>query len=133
MIEIKRNDIVLRDQDRWLHFSAPYRIIHAEKLDEVIPALQEVESLVNGNCWHAAGFLSYESAPAFDSALLTKPLSEFPYLWFGLYPEPRSVNLPDPAESKQPLNWQPTIDRDSYNAAILFAPSTRSKQSCRIP
>src|SRR6476469_5672589 len=118
MIEIKKNDVFLRDEDRWLYFSNPEKIICAEKIDEVIPALLEVERLVDAQELHAAGYLSYESASAFDAALLTKPVSGFPYLWFGLYPEPRTVSLPKPAHPKIPLDWHPTVERNTYNAAV---------------
>lgn len=118
MIEIKKNDVFLRDEDRWLYFSNPEKIICAEKIDEVIPALLEVERLVDAQELNAAGYLSYESASAFDAALLTKPVSGFPYLWFGLYPEPRIVSLPKPSRPKDKLNWQPAIDHDLYHGAI---------------
>ncbi len=118
MVKIKKNDVLLRDQDQWLHFSDPHKIIVAEKLHEVIPALHEIERLIDANDWHAAGFLSYESASAFDSAHLTTPTTGFPYLWFGLYPKPRITSLPKPKQLKEILDWQPTIDRDAYNAAI---------------
>ncbi len=67
---IQTNEIVLRESDSWLHFTNPQRIISAEQLQDVLPALREIEDAVN-NGFHAAGFLSYESAPAFDSAHLT--------------------------------------------------------------
>ena len=67
---IQTNEIVLRDGDSWLHFTNPQRIIFANQLHDVLPALREIEDAVN-NGFHAAGFLSYESAPAFDSAHLT--------------------------------------------------------------
>jgi para-aminobenzoate synthetase/4-amino-4-deoxychorismate lyase len=95
-------------------------------LEDVLPALQEVERLVNVNDWYAAGFVGYEAAPAFDPALETYASiakhsardSEFPFLWFGLYPEPRAVELPAPEQPKEILNWQSTIDRDTYNSGI---------------
>ncbi|MFN8463746.1 MAG: chorismate-binding protein, partial [Anaerolineales bacterium] len=67
---IQTNEIVLRNGDSWLHFTNPQRIISADQLHDVLPALREIEDAVN-NGIHAAGFLSYESAPAFDSAHLT--------------------------------------------------------------
>ncbi len=118
MVKIKKNDVLLRDQDQWLYFSDPHKIIIAETLDEVIPALHETERLIAKNDWHAAGFLSYESASAFDPAFLTTPITGFPYLWFGLYSEPHTVNLPKPKRPTKVLNWQATVDRDSYNSAI---------------
>ena len=146
---IQTDEIVLRDGDSWLHFADPQRIIIAKQLHDVLPALREIEDAVN-NGFHAAGFLSYESAPAFDSAHITtetfrpersgaqskdtlvshastsllqdhsslRSARNFPYLWFGLYPQPRLISLPQPASPKPALIWSPTVSRDTYNSAI---------------
>lgn len=118
MINIQKNEVLLRAQDRWLHFCNPHKLLIAETLEEVIPALATLEQLVEENDWHAAGFLSYEAASAFDAAIPSRPIAGFPYLWFGLYPAPGIVTLPKPQESKPILDWQPTIDRSAYAAAI---------------
>jgi para-aminobenzoate synthetase / 4-amino-4-deoxychorismate lyase len=112
------NEVFLKHESSWLHFTDPHRLIIANKLEEVIPALRELEDLVNVNGWHAAGFLSYESAPAFDSAHLVQPMTGFPLLWFGLYSTPRLVTKPEPDSPRPALSWLPTTDRDTYNAAI---------------
>ena len=114
----KTNEAIIRENNEWLYFSNPHQIITAEKLEDVLPALREIERLIAFNHWHAAGFLSYETASAFDSALQTKPGAGFPYLWFGLYPEPRIVTLPGHEGPKLILDWHPTTDRETYNAAI---------------
>jgi para-aminobenzoate synthetase/4-amino-4-deoxychorismate lyase len=115
---VKANECLLRESGKWLHFSAPQQIIVAERLEEILPALHEMERLIEANEWYAAGFLSYEAAPAFDPAFQTQPTDGFPYLWFGLYPQPRPVELLKPGQPKELLNWQPTVDRETYNAAI---------------
>ena len=115
---INMNEVLLRENGTWLRFSEPQRVIQAEDLDNVIPALREIESLVEVNNWHAAGFLSYEAAPAFDKAHLTHPSTGFPLLWFGLYHAPRVITLPEPDSAKPVLSWLPTIDRDTYNNII---------------
>lgn len=117
-MEPKINEVLLRNNNEWLHFANPHRIMIAEKLQDVLPILREIEEKIEQNGWYAAGFLSYESAPAFDPSHLAKPSAGFPYLWFGLYPAPRTVNLPDPAEPKPTLDWHPTVDRETYNTAI---------------
>ena len=123
-LNIKMNESLIKDGDVWLHFADPYRVIVCETLVDVLPALGEVERLTQINGWYAAGFLSYEAAPAFDSALELRPplyltgTNEFPYLWFGLYPKPRAVALPEPARTNEALNWLPSTDADTYNTAI---------------
>jgi para-aminobenzoate synthetase / 4-amino-4-deoxychorismate lyase len=120
MDEIRKNEVLLKNKNEWLYFSDPRQIITASKLEEVLPALREVERLIESNGWHAAGFLSYESAPAFDSALplRSQQTTGFPYLWFGLYSQPLSVNLPKPQYPNVTLDWQPTVDRQTYNSSI---------------
>jgi para-aminobenzoate synthetase/4-amino-4-deoxychorismate lyase len=115
---VKQNEVLLRHQNEWLYFSMPHEIIVATNLEEVPGALSEVERQVREHGWHAAGFLSYEAAPAFDPALLAHAADGFPYLWFGLYPQPRAVSLAKPARPKIPLDWRPSVDRDSYNTAV---------------
>ena len=115
---VKTEELLLKEDSQWLHFANPHRVIIAQKLEEVIPALREVERLVEINEWHAAGFVSYEAATAFDSILHTLPDIGFPLLWFGLYPDPRQVTLPEPEYPKETLTWEAAIDRDSYTSAI---------------
>jgi para-aminobenzoate synthetase/4-amino-4-deoxychorismate lyase len=103
----------------WLHFERPHQIISATRLEEVLPALREIERLVTENGWYAAGFLSYEASPAFDSALAVRAGRDFPLLWFGLYPEPRqTASLPPKTGEYHLGEWKPTVSRETYNAAI---------------
>ncbi len=123
---INKNEVLLKENEMWLHFFKPHRIIQVDELNDVIPALRQIEDLIKLNGWHAAGFLSYEAAPAFDKAHQTHPNPDFPLLWFGLYPAPRVITLPEPfdqtqdrpASAKPALTWLPTVDRDRYNAAV---------------
>ena len=115
--------IILRDDTsgRWLHFSSPQRIIAARCLDEVLPALREVEAAVETGELHAAGFVSYEAAPAFDPALpaMTDD-GAFPFLWFGLFPPPDALSaLPAPdAGMTAPIEWQPSVSGDEYTRSL---------------
>jgi para-aminobenzoate synthetase / 4-amino-4-deoxychorismate lyase len=90
------NQVILHDfaTSRWLHFAHPHRIITASRIEDVIPALSCIEALISEHGWHAAGFISYEAAEAFDSALCTHPAGFLPLLWFGLYSEPELFELP---------------------------------------
>jgi para-aminobenzoate synthetase/4-amino-4-deoxychorismate lyase len=126
---IKKNEILLKEDGKWLHFSEPHHIIIAEKLEAVLPAIDAVERRIKASGYHAAGFLSYEAASAFDRVLQTraerrsKPGDRaqeagFPFLWFGLYSEPHVITLPKTVQPKENLNWEPTVDRETYNEAI---------------
>ncbi len=112
------NEAVLHEDGRWLHFHRPHRIVEATRLSEVMPALRDVERAVEANGWHAAGFISYEAAPAFDTALDVRRDEGFPYVWFGLYPPPDVIPLPPPGAGSVPGEWQPTVTRKEYDDAI---------------
>src|SRR5258706_3286431 len=127
---ININEVLLKENGEWLHFTKPHRVIQIDMINDVIPALHEIEDLIKINGWHAAGFLSYEAAPAFESALRDErseligkssrsaAREDFPLLWFGLYPPPRVVSLPEPASPQPALSWLPTVDRNTYDSAI---------------
>ncbi len=118
---IGRDEVLLKSNTEWLHFTNPHYIISAARLDEVKSALHEVERLVNSHNFHAAGFVSYEAAPAFDSALHVLDAGDFPLLWFGLYSEPREIQSSEVLRDSgylAALDWRPSIKRESYNTAI---------------
>ena len=114
----KQNEVLLKDSGQWLHFTKPKQIITTNALEDILPSLHEIERLTQAKGSYAAGFLSYEAAPAFDKAHLTKSTTGFPLIWFGLYPTPRIIDIPEPTSPKPALTWSPTTDRDTYNAAI---------------
>ena len=61
-------------------------IVETCRHDEVMDCLRRVEHLVESEGLHAAGFVSYEAAPAFDRALTVREAAGFPLVWFGLFP-----------------------------------------------
>ncbi len=118
---IEKDEVLLKNNDEWQYFSNPHCIISATSVDEVRSALQEVERLVNLNNWHAAGFVSYEAAPAFDNALHVRIAGDFPLIWFGLYSEPhvlKSLEVFKDLISLDTLDWQATVKQESYAESI---------------
>ena len=96
-------------------------MIRAEEPGQVREALEAIEgAIANGLC--AAGFLTYEAARAFDSALVTRPQGTLPLLWFGLYERSESVELPqtgsEPGSPAPPREWRPTVDPADYRASV---------------
>jgi para-aminobenzoate synthetase/4-amino-4-deoxychorismate lyase len=112
------NEILLHENGQWLHFNQPHQIFNVSALAEVVPTLREIERVVTEKGWHAAGFLSYEAAPAFDPAFHVRPATDFPLLWFGLYPPPIPIQLPAAPPQPAPADWQPTVSRETYQTAI---------------
>ncbi len=113
------NIVVLRDDasDRWLRFQNPVAVVSAERLDDVQPRLREVEQAVEARRLHAAGWIAYEAAPAFDPALVVRPPGALPLLWFGLYDEPEPCELP-PAAVALPDGWLADLRPAAYETAF---------------
>ena len=124
---IEKDEVLLKNNNEWLHFSNPHCIISATSVDNVRGALQEVEKLVNSNNWHAAGFVSYEAAPAFDDALHVRKAGDFPLVWFGLYSEPYVIQTSEVFTHRAlrgdlgglvVSDFRSLVARENYNAAI---------------
>jgi len=113
--------VVIYDAEReeWLAGDRLIEIVVARQYADVITCLQYVERAVEERGVFAAGFVSYEAAPAFDAALTVRtPDASFPLLWFALFERAASTILPASLPSEQPLDWQPNVSRDEYHAAI---------------
>jgi para-aminobenzoate synthetase / 4-amino-4-deoxychorismate lyase len=119
-----KHQVVLYDLEtkRWMRFKDPVRVVQAYGIGEVLPCLAELERSVQREGLYAAGFLSYEAAPAFDDALTAKSPGAFPLLWFGLYSEPElfetipfgnssPYNLGELVQSMDKEDYERTIDR----------------------
>src|ERR1017187_7792966 len=86
--------VLVRDaaSGRWLQFSHPREIVTAFTLADVMAGLERVEKAVGQGGLYAAGFISYEAAPAFDPALTVSDSGGFPLLWFGVDQSAEGVN-----------------------------------------
>ena len=71
---------------------------------------------------YAAGYLAYEAAPAFDTALPVRAAARpqgVPLMWFGLYERAEPIELPAPERPAEPIGpWQPTVTWEEYERAI---------------
>lgn len=111
------NTVYLKKDNDWLRFQNPQQIITTQNINEVRQALGNVEALVNDNKWHAVGFVSYEAAAGFDSALQTFESNHFPLIWFGLYDEFETSEVLRDFRSLN-MSWHPNIKKEDYNNAI---------------
>ena len=104
-------------------YANPVRIVTAATTAAVLPALADVRAALAGGL-HAAGYLTYGAAPAFEPALVAGAAGDVPSLWFGLFDgfteiaaDDVAALLPDPAGA-----WigEPVlaIDRAAYAAAF---------------
>jgi len=113
-----RPRVVLRDGAArgWLAFGAPRRCLVARVLDEVLPLLREIEEACERDGLHAAGYVSYEAAPAFDACLAARTDGRFPYLWFGLFdpPDVLAALPPAPPDDAPETAWRTSVTPDEY-------------------
>ncbi|MFH1038266.1 MAG: aminodeoxychorismate synthase component I [PVC group bacterium] len=110
--------IQIGGEGRWLLFREPVDVVEADSISGILPALRRIEKLVEGSRLHAAGFISYEAAPAFDSSYQTKAADYFPLLRFGIYDRRREIFLPPSVAKAHPLSWSPSITAGDYRKAI---------------
>lgn len=117
--------VVLRDarSGKWLLFRRPCQVVCAHSAGEVLEKLQLLEDKVQDQNLHAAGFLAYEAAPAFDPAFRVRAddassdaTDNFPLLWFGLYEQVEILDQPQSKAAVVPsLNWTASISEERYH------------------
>jgi para-aminobenzoate synthetase/4-amino-4-deoxychorismate lyase len=105
---------------RSFRFAGPRGVLRAERVEEVLPVLAAVERAVADGL-HAAGFVAYEAAPAFDPAFATHPPDpRLPLAWFALY-ERREEADPEyeAADGRAELGpWRADLDEAAYVGRI---------------
>ncbi|KQR22926.1 hypothetical protein ASF71_07090 [Deinococcus sp. Leaf326] len=108
----------LAAQPRWRLLRNPVQVVTAHTLDEVGSALKAVEQAVAEGLY-AAGFVTYEAAPAFDPTLVTHPSGEMPLLWFALFTNFEELDdLPGSTSNFSLGAWTPDGPETEYAAAI---------------
>jgi para-aminobenzoate synthetase / 4-amino-4-deoxychorismate lyase len=111
-------------------FSAPRRILRADRLEEITAVLAEVEAETRAGRF-AVGYIAYEAAPAFDPALRVRTGSTLPLAWFGIFDEPDAPPAVPPAATMAageagpppadpPAAWHSDTSRAEYDAAIAW-------------
>jgi len=109
--------IVLRDATAgdWLIFATPLDVLVAWNTADVIGVLSAAERRVQDERLFAAGFVSYEAAPAFDAANVIRPAGALPLICFGLFRAPERVaELPSAGIAAPHIEWNFSAPRDDY-------------------
>jgi len=117
-----RARVILRDaaSGRWLRFTRPRQLVTARTLADVAAGLGRVEEAVVRDGLYAAGFVSYEAAPAFDRSLVVNDDDRFPLLWFGLYESVEEIELPTKAHGDDTgeLDWQGSVGKEEFHREL---------------
>jgi para-aminobenzoate synthetase / 4-amino-4-deoxychorismate lyase len=102
-------------------FDQPQAVHIAHTHREVLPVIQLAEAAALAGRW-VAMMLSYEAAGAFDPAMKTHSLSDFPLAWAAVFAEPASsASAPSsatPPAAHQVSSWQPQVSQAEYIKSI---------------
>jgi para-aminobenzoate synthetase/4-amino-4-deoxychorismate lyase len=114
-----RFDDLRTDPPACLSLSGYRRVVQAHAVDEVVPALREVEDAIGSGLW-AGGFVSYGAAPAFDPALaVRRPPAGLPLVGFGLFDRAEPAALPAEAQAAYRLRaWTSSITRERFERDV---------------
>ena len=96
-------------------FANPSRILTAHSLDQIRPLLTTVQTLAEQGHW-CVGYVRYEAAPAFDTALAVHA-PDGPLAWFAVYDAP----LPLPtatASTSTSVQWRSSLARSVFDKNI---------------
>jgi para-aminobenzoate synthetase/4-amino-4-deoxychorismate lyase len=97
-------------------FRDPDETIVAYSASEVVLAIRAVDA-ARKNGFYVAGYVSYEAAPAFDSALRVFPVATMPLLWFGIFKGPSEPQVQVGSDFRI-SDWNPSVDRETYDQKI---------------
>jgi len=95
-------------------------LLRADRLDEVVPVLDAVDRAVAKGL-HAAGFVAFEAAPAFDSAFAVHPPDpRLPLAWFALYERREVADPPYEAAARavEPGPWRIDLGEEAYRERV---------------
>lgn len=99
-------------------FRHPREVLTTSHVNEVLPLLAAVEA-ATAQGRHAAGYVAYEAAPAFDPAFRVHAAGEMPLLWFGIYDAVEHAATPESEDGAYRTgNWQAAVMRSGYDGAI---------------
>ena len=107
-----RFDDLRPDRRRSFRLAGLVEEFAAHTLAEVRPTLDRASDAVAAGRW-VAGWVAYEAAPAFDTAMVVRTLSgtslvDLPLAWFAVFE--RREHADDPSGDDTPGTWTPTID-----------------------
>jgi para-aminobenzoate synthetase / 4-amino-4-deoxychorismate lyase len=118
-IDISKNRVFFPGLNGGTLFADPVEVITTGEIGQVQDKIaQAAQACDQGK--YIAGFVSYEAAPAFDSALKVKRTTPDcpPLVWFGVYDRPKKLNpiLGDGRPEYSLSDWSVSLPRDEYKS-----------------
>ena len=116
--------IILRNKkdDSWRIFSSPVEVLYTHELQNVREVLNKVQNKVEKKNLIAAGYLSYEAAPAFDSAYCVNKKGSLPLICFGLFKDYKTeITLEsNNHESAEAIEWEIATNQTHYETHLKY-------------
>ena len=78
-------------------FTEPHAVLEAKSLEDVAAIFEQVDRYTSQG-YYAAGYVSYEAAPAFHPEMAVHEGAEMPLAWFGIYSETQAPKPADDAD-----------------------------------
>jgi len=100
-----------------LLFRNPVRVVIARTVAEVPAAMAAVDQGLHDGL-HAAGYVSYEAAPAFDPALATQPPAALPLVCFGLFASVEDAAPLQEAGLPASTAWSPGLTAEGHARGV---------------
>ncbi|MBB5180312.1 para-aminobenzoate synthetase/4-amino-4-deoxychorismate lyase [Planomicrobium koreense] len=100
-----------------IFFTEPVKVLETHDLQDIPRIMEEIEkALAQG--FYAAGYVSYEAAPAFQAEMQVKAGAEMPLIWFGIFRQPKAPEPEPAAEPYRVSSWRMASSEDQYKKGI---------------
>ena len=105
--------------DTQITFKDLQEVISTNQVSLVRPMLKKIENRVDKG-YYAAGFISFEAAPAFDAAFNAHQTGNFPLLWFGIYAKKAISHAWKESAQINPAKapWRSLVSQSAYYEAF---------------
>ncbi len=101
---------------RWLAFEDPLQQFVAHELHDVLPTIERIEAASRDGLW-LVGMISYDAAPAFDSALTAQRNPEVPLVVFASFATAQTSRGPTGGDYHTG-EWTTSCEQSGYESAV---------------
>lgn len=98
-------------------FKDPVEVLQTERLEDIPAIMEAIEAAIDKG-FYAAGYLSYEAAPAFNPAMKVKGSPEMPLVWFGIFDKVHIQGERFPEKPYQVSEWRMASSKSLYKEGI---------------